>query len=152
MEGIAIVRSSNGDIFIDFETGQVKHIDLFEGGELPPITLFELPKDDKASEYDIIELGYWLEDGNYEPPDESMIKARSRDRKIDAVLKCLDASATIFVEGFFDCGCEKDYFRFFKSTAETVGDEVICKKCGAVYDDVPSSRLNEMVAELLKGE
>ena len=79
MDQHAIVRSSNGDIYIHPDTGEVEHIDLFEGGELPEITKFELPENDKASEYDIIDLGYWLEDGNYEPPDEGMIEARAKD-------------------------------------------------------------------------
>ena len=64
MSQLAVVRSSNGEVYIDYQTGEVKHIDLCEGGSLPTITKFELP-DDKCSEYDIIDLDCWLENGRY---------------------------------------------------------------------------------------
>lgn len=60
----AIVRSSNGDIYIDYETGAVKHIDTFKDGSLPDITKFELPGD-KCVEYDILDLDFWLDNGRY---------------------------------------------------------------------------------------
>lgn len=72
MDDRAIVRSSNGDIYINFITGAVEHIDTFPECQLPSITKFELP-DEKASEYDILELGFWLEDGYYVTPDYDFI-------------------------------------------------------------------------------
>ena len=150
MNYIAIVRSSNGDIYIDAETGEVKHFDSFEDCTLPLISKFDLPEE-KSSEYDILELGYWLEDGNYEPPDEAMMKTRDRDLKIEAVLNCLKSQGMILIDDVYDCECKTNYFRFFKSTEKTTGKEIICEKCGIDYDNAPNSRLNELVAYLLKG-
>ena len=82
MDQHAIVRSSNGDIYIHPETGEVEHIDLFENGELPNITKFDLPNQ-KSSEYDILELGFWLDDGKYVAKDESFIKRTRLDREIE---------------------------------------------------------------------
>lgn len=64
MTQLAVVRSSNGDVYINYHTGEVRHIDLWKGGSLPEITKFELPED-KCSEYDIIDLDCWLENGRY---------------------------------------------------------------------------------------
>ena len=150
MNYISIVRSSNGNIYIDSETGEVKHFDSFEDCVLPLISKFELP-DKKAAEYDIIDLAYWLEDGTYEPIDEEILKTCDRDRKIEAVLRCLESQKIILVENIYDCECRTDYFRFFKSTEKITGKEIICEKCGMDYDNAPSSRLNELVAHLLKG-
>jgi hypothetical protein len=61
----AIIRSSNGNVYIDYFTGEVKRIDLEHGGSLPAITKFDLPIHDKAFEYDILDLGFWLDTGQY---------------------------------------------------------------------------------------
>ncbi len=83
MEGIAIVRSSNGNIYIDFETGAVKHIDRFPEGELPEITKFELPEE-KAAEYDILELDFWTIDGILVKNDSEFFnRRRLEDKEIE---------------------------------------------------------------------
>ena len=63
----AIVRSSNGDIYIDYLTGEVKHIE-YDGDAFKNhvITKFDLPKGDLCAEYDILDLGYWRDNGEYD--------------------------------------------------------------------------------------
>ena len=72
MDDRAIVRSSNGDIYINFITGAVEHIDQFPECQLPNITKFDLPEE-KAGEYDILELSYWTEEGQFIHKDEDFI-------------------------------------------------------------------------------
>ena len=75
MDQHAIVRSSNGDIYINYKTGEVEHIDLFPEGELPEITKFELPEE-KSSEYDILELGFWTKNGIFIMADYDFINRK----------------------------------------------------------------------------
>lgn len=65
MSQLAVVQSSNGEIYINYHTGEVKHIDIREGGSLPNISKFDIPEDDKCSEYDILDIGFWLDNGHY---------------------------------------------------------------------------------------
>lgn len=64
MKEKAIVRSSNGNITINKNTGLVIEIEFFKHGSLPDISQFNLPKR-KRNEYDILDLGFWLKNGKY---------------------------------------------------------------------------------------
>lgn len=81
-----LVRSSHGIFFFHPTTGEVKASDIDltkEFGDPPvrvnvdelrsqpvPELLKHHLKDGLLPEYDVLDVGYWTEDGSYEPPEE----------------------------------------------------------------------------------
>ena len=64
MARLAVVRSPDGDLFIDYETGAIRDVDPAMTGPLLDVCQFELPER-KSSEYQITDLSYWMKDGKY---------------------------------------------------------------------------------------
>jgi len=87
IKGMGLVHSSHGDFRISMRSGEVFefHQDSPDETGYENILQFDLleyfDKYDKESrsdvqEFDILDLGYWMDDGSYEPPDEAW---RNRD-------------------------------------------------------------------------
>lgn len=74
---VLTVHSSYGDLSIDANTGEV--LTLVPDGDpenLGEIACFDLDewrkfygREDLDEEFDILDLGYWLKGGTYEPPE-----------------------------------------------------------------------------------
>jgi hypothetical protein len=56
------------------------------------------------------------------------------------------------VDYLYDCECEDDYIRYFEPPEinSCTGYEKVCARCGAIFDDVPNSRRNEVIDYLEK--
>ena len=91
-----LVRSSHGIFFFNPTTGEVKATDIDltdEFGDLPvrvnvdelrsqpvPEILKHHLRDGLLPEYDVLDVGYWTEDGSYEPPEENWRNERDEMR------------------------------------------------------------------------
>jgi hypothetical protein len=83
------VNSSHGTLVIDADGNVVKG-SVYDDDELKNIVRFDLeeyrkqyPDEPEPSSYDILDLGYWTDQGKYEPPDEDWRSAR----KVESAIK-----------------------------------------------------------------
>lgn len=60
-------------------------------------------------------------------------------------------SNIVQVIGWLDCECEDNMITKFDISTIKTGEEEICEKCGAIFDNVPNSRLNEILHDYYKG-
>lgn len=83
--------------------------------------------------------------------DCKMFSSRQRNQNCRVQIVHPDGSTTTLrwddrtvplVDAFWDCSCEEDYFR--------PASQKKCKKCKAEEQDMPSSRLSELVEWLIK--
>ena len=84
------IWSSNGHIVID-ENGNILDLKLYVGGELPPITRFDV--EEYRATYgkldesiDILDIGYWYGTDNTYEPAEPDFRQHVRDCDADPTL------------------------------------------------------------------
>lgn len=63
-------------------------------------------------------------------------------------LKVDETTSIPLVLDMFDCECEDNYVHYFDANNAKTGNEIICKKCGATFDDCPNSRVSEVITFL----
>lgn len=85
------VFSSHGEITVNADTGQVVEVEVYEGGDpFPAISKFDI---DEYKQYhkvqmvadegiDILDIGYWLQDMQYSPPDQEWRKLMDEDQAL----------------------------------------------------------------------